>query len=123
MSERIDAARLQPRLLGVALVSALIAAAILLLAGRVSSGQAQSQERAAAAASLSQNIPLQAGAAVRGSAPAFDSLAESQRRLERLDLYGTGLSTEKADAFHAAVPGCYIEDNWCCGCMAIQPKR
>ncbi len=84
MSERIDAARLQPRLLGVALVSALIAAAILLLAGRVSTQQAHSQERAAAAASLSQNIPLQAGAAVRGSAPAFDALAESQRRLERL---------------------------------------
>ena len=34
--------------------------------------------------SLAQNIPLQAGAAVRGSAPAFEALDRSRQRLERV---------------------------------------
>jgi twitching motility protein PilJ len=82
MTNRLDASRLQPRLIAVALVAAVLAALALLLSGRFAGQQAQLREHAAALSSLSQNIPLQAGAAVRGSAPAFDSLAESRARLE-----------------------------------------
>ena len=84
MSNKIDAARLQPVMLGVALVSTLIAGAILLVNDRVTTQQVELRERAAIAAGLSQNIPLQAGAAVRGSAPAFDALEDSQRTLTQL---------------------------------------
>ena len=84
MINRFDAARLQPVLLGVALASALLAALALTLSGRSGTQEAQLHEHVAALSSLSQNIPLQAGAAVRGSAPAFDALAESRAKLERV---------------------------------------
>jgi twitching motility protein PilJ len=84
MTNRLDAARLQPVLLGVALAAALLAALALLLSGRAIQQQLQLREHMAALTSLSQNIPLQAGAAVRGSAPAFDALAASRGRLERV---------------------------------------
>jgi twitching motility protein PilJ len=84
MTQRIDAARLQPLLLGVALVAALLAAITLVLAGRAMQQQSQLREHMASLTSLSQNIPLQAGAAVRGSAPAFDALGASRVRLERV---------------------------------------
>lgn len=84
MSNRFDAARLQPLLLGVALASALLAAFALTFSGRSGDQQAQLREHVATLGSLSQNIPLQAGAAVRGSAPAFDALADSRARLERV---------------------------------------
>jgi twitching motility protein PilJ len=84
MTNRIDAARLQPLLLGVALVAALLAALALLLTGRAMQQQSQLREHMASLTSLSQNIPLQAGAAVRGSAPAFDALVASRARLERV---------------------------------------
>ncbi len=84
MTQRIDAARLQPLLLGVALVAALLAAITLVLAGRAMQQQSQLREHMASLTSLSQNIPLQAGAAVRGSAPAFDALGASRARLERV---------------------------------------
>src|SRR5512144_734254 len=84
MTNRLDAARLQPLLLGVALVAALLAALALLLSGRAIEQQSQLREHMASLTSLSQNIPLQAGAAVRGSAPAFDALAASRTRLERV---------------------------------------
>ncbi len=84
MINRFDAARLQPVLLGVALASALLAALALTLSGRSGTQEAQLHEHVAALSSLSQNIPLQAGAAVRGSAPAFDALAESRAQLERV---------------------------------------
>jgi twitching motility protein PilJ len=84
MINRLDAARLQPVLLGVALASALLAALALLLSGRSLTQQSQLREHVAMLSSLSQNIPLQAGAAVRGSAPAFDALADSRARLERV---------------------------------------
>jgi twitching motility protein PilJ len=71
-------------LLGVALVAALLAALALLLSGRAMQQQAQLREHMASLTSLSQNLPLQAGAAVRGSAPAFDALAASRTRLERV---------------------------------------
>ena len=84
MTQRIDAARLQPLLLGVALVAALLAAITLVLAGRAMQQQSQLREHLASLTSLAQNIPLQAGAAVRGSAPAFDALGASRARLERV---------------------------------------
>jgi twitching motility protein PilJ len=84
MSNRIDAARLQPLLLGVAIVAALLAAVALVLSGRALQQQAQLREHMASLTAIAQNIPLQAGAAVRGSAPAFDALAASRARLERV---------------------------------------
>jgi twitching motility protein PilJ len=84
MTNRIDAARLQPLLLGVALGAALLAALALLLTGRATQQQSQLREHMASLTSLSQNIPLQAGAAIRGSAPAFDALASSRARLARV---------------------------------------
>ncbi len=84
MTNRFDAARLQPALITVALVATVIAALLLLLAGRTAGQQSGAREQAAALATLSQNMPLQAGAAVRGSAPAFDALAESRAQLEQV---------------------------------------
>jgi twitching motility protein PilJ len=84
MTTKYDAARLQPALIAVALVATVLAALVLLVAGSIGSQQAEAREHAAALASLSQNIPLQAGAAVRGSAPAFDALAESRAQLEQV---------------------------------------
>ena len=76
MSNRIDAGRLQPLLLGVAIVAALLAAVALVLSGRALQQQAQLREHMASLTAIAQNIPLQAGAAVRGSAPAFDARAK-----------------------------------------------
>jgi twitching motility protein PilJ len=84
MNNQPDAARLQPLLLGVALVAALLAALTLVLSGRAMQQQTQLREHMAALTSLSQNIPLQAGAAVRGSGPAFDALVASRTRLEHV---------------------------------------
>ncbi len=71
-------------LLGVALAAAVLAALTLLLSGRAIQNQVQLREHVAALTSLAQNIPLQAGAAVRGSAPAFDALEASRTRLEQV---------------------------------------
>ena len=84
MINRLDAARLQPTLIAVALVATVIAAILLLVSGRTAREEAERREHVASLAALSQNIPLQAGAAVRGSAPAFDALAESRARLEQV---------------------------------------
>jgi twitching motility protein PilJ len=93
MTNRFDAARLQPLLLGVAFAAAVLAALALVLSGRAVQQQSQLREHLGALTSLSQNIPLQAGAAVRGSAPAFDALAASRVRLERvLDEISAGKS-------------------------------
>jgi hypothetical protein len=81
MTNRFDAARLQPLLIAVALVATLVAAAALLIAGSSAGRQAELREQVTALATLSQNMPLQAGVAVRGSAPAFDALAESRAQL------------------------------------------
>jgi hypothetical protein len=83
MTKRIDAAKLQPVMIGVALATAVLAGAALLLTGKATREQSQFREHFATLSALSQNIPLQAGAAVRGSAPAFDALAESRNRLEQ----------------------------------------
>ncbi|NJD31251.1 MAG: methyl-accepting chemotaxis protein, partial [Gammaproteobacteria bacterium] len=94
MNNRLDAARLQPILIRVALVAAALAALALLVYGRAMSQQAQLGHHVALLSSLSQNMPLQAGAAVRGSAPAFDSLAESRGQLERvMNEIGAGKSS------------------------------
>ena len=84
MTNRFDAARLQPLLIAIALVATVIAAIVLLLAGRGAGEQAAQREQAVTLAALTQNIPLQAGAAVRGSAPAFDALGESRAQLARV---------------------------------------
>ena len=84
MTNRFDAARLQPLLIAIALVAAVIAAIVLLLAGRGAGEQAAVREQAVTLAALTQNIPLQAGAAVRGSAPAFDALGESRAQLAQV---------------------------------------
>jgi hypothetical protein len=91
-NKRIDAARLQPVMIGVAVASAVLAALALLLMGKATREQSQFREHFATLSALSQNIPLQAGAAVRGSAPAFDALAESRRRLEQT-LHESGAET------------------------------
>ena len=83
MSNRIDAARLLPIVMGVALgVGAARGAgpAAVRAHGRRAGAQARAARRELTA--LSQNMPLQAGAAVRGSAPAFDALADSRLRLD-----------------------------------------
>jgi twitching motility protein PilJ len=90
MTNRFDAARLQPLLIVIALVATVIAALVLLLAGRGAGEQARAREQAATLGALAQNIPLQAGAAARGSAPAFDALAESRARLEQAVNASTG---------------------------------
>ena len=96
MSNRIDAARLLPIVMGVALGSALLAALALLLSGRTSGELVRKREQQAELAALSQNMPLQAGAAVRGSAPAFDALAESRLRLTRV-LEESGLARSSGE--------------------------
>jgi hypothetical protein len=83
MTNRFDAVRLQPILIRVALIAAALAALTLLVFGRATSQQSQLGEHVATLSALSQNLPLQAGAAVRGSAPAFDALAGSRAQLER----------------------------------------
>src|SRR4029453_817445 len=84
MNNRMDAARLLPMVMGVALGSALLAALALLLSGRGSGDMVRKREQQAELAALSQIMPLHAGAAARGSAPAFDALAESRQRLTRV---------------------------------------
>jgi twitching motility protein PilJ len=84
MTNRFDAARLQPVLIVIAFVATVVAALVLLFSGRSSGQQAELRESAAALSALSQNIPLQAGAAVRGSSPAFDALGASRARLEQV---------------------------------------
>jgi twitching motility protein PilJ len=82
MTNRPHAARLQPVLIRVALVAAVLAAVALALQWRYAGGQAQEEANSAALSALAQGIPLQASAAVRGSAAAFDSLAASRARLD-----------------------------------------
>ena len=84
MTQRFDSAKLQSTLIIVALVAVVAAALALLVSERVSSQQSVVREHASALASLAQSVPLQAGAAVRGSTPAFDALAESRAQLERI---------------------------------------
>jgi twitching motility protein PilJ len=97
MTNRLDADRLQPTLIRMALVAAALAALALVLQWRYEGGQAGRDAELATLSGLAQGIPLQAGAAVRGSGPAFDSLAASRARLDGL-VAGAGKSG-------AALPG------------------
>jgi twitching motility protein PilJ len=102
MINRLDADRLQPNLIRVALVAAALAALVFALQWQFADRRASRDAVAATLSGLAQGIPLQAGAAVRGSAPAFDSLATSRARLESLvgDAHRSG----------TVLPG--GEDNW-----------
>jgi twitching motility protein PilJ len=82
MTNRLDAARLQPILIRVALVAAALAALALVLQWQVAGRQSGRDAQVAALAALSQGMPLQAGAALRGSEPAFDALGASRARLD-----------------------------------------
>jgi twitching motility protein PilJ len=84
MTNRFDAARLQPTLMRVALVAVGVAALVLLLQGRMAGGQSGQDSRAAELSTLVQQIPLQAATAVRGSTKAYDALAASRARLNTL---------------------------------------
>jgi len=43
--------------------------------------------------------------------------------LQELDIQGTAITIEAAKALHEDfLPGCNITDNWCCGCMTIEPR-
>jgi twitching motility protein PilJ len=96
MTNRLDADRLQPTLIRVALVAGVLATLVLVLQWQYAGGRAGHDAEVVALSGLAQGIPLQAGAAVRGSAPAFDSLAASRARLEAL-VRGTGLPGDKAN--------------------------
>jgi len=82
MSNRFDAARLQPTLIRVALLAAVLAGLVFALQWRLTGGQSRVGEQVTALSALAQGMPLQASAAVRGSAAAFDSLAASRARLD-----------------------------------------
>ena len=101
MTNRLDAARLQLILIRVALLAAALAALALALQWQFAGRQSGRDAEAAALAALAQGIPLQAGAAVRGSSPAFDSLAASRARLETrvtgAGPSGAGLAGERAN--------------------------
>jgi twitching motility protein PilJ len=91
MTNRLDAARLQPILIRVALVAAALAALTLVLQWRFAGRDSGHDAQSATLSVLAQGIPLQAGAALRGSAPAFDALAASRKRLDAV-VTGSGPS-------------------------------
>jgi len=91
MTNRLDATRLQPILIRVALVAAVLAALALVLQWQFAGRQSGRDAEVAALSALAQSIPLQAGAAQRGSSPAFDALAASRSRLDAL-VNGSGPS-------------------------------
>jgi len=95
MTNRLDAARLQPILIRVALVAAALAALALVLQWQVVGRQSGRDAQVAALAALSQGMPLQAGAALRGSEPAFDALAASRARLDTF-VKGAGLPGDRS---------------------------
>jgi twitching motility protein PilJ len=96
MTNRLDADRLQPTLIRLALVAGVLATLVLVLQWKYAGGRAGQEAEVVALSGLAQGIPLQAGAAVRGSAPAFDSLAASRARLEAL-VQGPALPGDKAN--------------------------
>ena len=84
MINRLDADRLQPTLIRVALVAAALAALVLALQWQFADGRAGREAVVTTLSGLAQGMPLQASAAARGSAPAFDALAVSRAQLESL---------------------------------------
>ncbi len=101
MTNRLDAASLQPILIRVALVAAALAALTLVLQWRFAGRDSGQEAQSATLSVLAQGIPLQAGAALRGSAPAFDALAASRTRLDSVVTgagpSGAGLPGDRAN--------------------------
>jgi twitching motility protein PilJ len=100
MINRLDADRLQPNLIRAALVATVLAALAFAFQWQNTAGRASRGAEVTTLSWLAQGIPLQAGAAVRGSEPAFDSLAASRARLADLvgetGSSGTGLPGDEA---------------------------
>ncbi len=44
------------------------------------------------------------------------------KHLQLLDIAGTLVTIDAARSLHRSLPQCRITDNWCCGCMAIEPR-
>ena len=82
--ERFAIARWMPVLLVGGLVAALVAAVLIVLAGRAESADRGYREHLAELTVLAGSMPAQAAAAARGDAAAFDRLAASRTTLERV---------------------------------------
>jgi twitching motility protein PilJ len=82
--ERFVIARWMPALLVGGLVAALVAAVLIVLAGRAENADRGYREHLAELTVLAGSMPAQAAAAARGDATAFDRLAASRTTLERV---------------------------------------
>ena len=82
--DKFAVAKWMPALLVGGLVAALVAAVLIVLAGRADTAERGYREHLAELTVLAGSMPGQAGAAARGDAAAFDRLAESQASLERV---------------------------------------
>ena len=82
--ERFAIARWMPALLVGGLVAALVAAVLIVLAGRAESADRGYREHLAELTVLAGSMPAQAAAAARGDASGFDRLAASRTTLERV---------------------------------------
>ncbi len=82
--ERFAVAKWMPALLVGGLVAALVAAVLIVLAGRAESADRGYREHSSELTVLAGSMPAQAAAAARGDAAAFDRLAASRTTLERV---------------------------------------
>jgi twitching motility protein PilJ len=82
--DKFAVAKWMPALLVGGLVAALVAAVLIILAGRAGTAERGYREHLAELTVLAGSMPGQAGAAARGEAAAFDRLAASQASLERV---------------------------------------
>ncbi|MFO1408089.1 MAG: methyl-accepting chemotaxis protein [Steroidobacteraceae bacterium] len=81
MTNRLDAARLQPLALRVAIAAAVLAAVALLAQWQYGGRASERAASGATLAALAQSIPLEAAAAARGGEKSFDDLAASRAAL------------------------------------------
>jgi twitching motility protein PilJ len=84
MNNRLDATRLQPILIRVALVAAALGALAVALQWQLSGRESRARGLSGELTEIANRIPLEAGAAVSGTAGAFDALATSRGRLEAI---------------------------------------
>jgi twitching motility protein PilJ len=82
--DKFAVAKWMPALLVGGLVAALVAAVLVVLAGRAETAERGYREHLAELTVLAGSMPGQAGTAARGDAAAFDRLAESQASLEHV---------------------------------------
>src|SRR5687768_13817920 len=82
--DKFAVAKWMPALLVGGLVAALLAAVLIVLAGRSETAERGYREHLAELTVLAGSMPGQAGAAARGDVAAFDRLAASQASLERV---------------------------------------